>query len=220
MDDMRQIIDNVNSVTYVFIAGLIIIVIMIGFIKLLSIFSRKNKTIRCPFCSTLLNLGSNQNMTLGCPNCNKFFIMRKHKIYKEEAVCNEFTYYIIIILANIARFNKKAMAEYDNFFELYVRKQNINKTQYEDMVRIYEKEKNRLMFGSTYKRVIKQLSRFLYISYEKSSLQEQEKQENDIFVLLYSFANLSKINEKQRKILRYYMKKFNINEKNFRVRGI
>lgn len=216
---MQEIVGNVDSNKYMFLIGLIVIIIMIGFIKVLSIFLKKNKTVICPFCSALLNLGSNQSMTLGCPYCNKCFILRKHKVYKEEVVCDEFTYYIIIILANIARYNKKEMAGYDEFFELYARKQDINKSQYEDMKRIYEKAKGRVLFASTYKSAIKKFNKFLYISYEKSSLQEQERQENDVFFLLYSFADLSKMNEKQKKILKYYMKKFNINEKNFRVRG-
>jgi len=169
-----------------------------------------SKQIQCPYCNGNL-LVTGVEFTLGCPRCGHAFRLRGSKCYKEEEVAPEMQCYIVSLFGTFARLDIEHENAYDEYVMNFIKNQAaLTRMQFEDLQQIYHSEKKSLFgFMKKYKDTIKDMKRFVDEVYKTAPLSEQNKVEDNIFVLLYNAAEVaSEINEEQKEVIDYYKKIF------------
>lgn len=177
-------------------------------------------TIECPNCKSILNLPNDKNVfTGGCPKCGTGFRIRNGKSYRNEEIVDNTTYCIVVLFAQIVRTNAKLfktnsdlLKAYDNFTENFIRKQNLTKSQYNDIIKVYQNEKKSLFHEKT-KDIIYNLKQDIDMSCKAIPMEQQEAVENNILYLLYQMTLIGNAqNEEQLKIINLYRDIFMFSE--------
>lgn len=168
------------------------------------------KLTNCPYCKRAMEFEKNCG-TLLCPFCQSEFRMRNNKAYKSEEIAPEMLCYIVTVFGNLAQYDLENSKKYDKFVDEFVKNENLTKSQYKDIINLYNQEK-KVFLGihkNTYKESITSLKKLLDVIYADKLMTEQEKTEDNLFCLFYSVASISgQINEEQQKVLDFYKDTF------------
>ena len=170
-------------------------------------------TIECPNCANSILLPREMIIFEGaCPRCRAGFRIRKGHAFRAEEIVDNKTYCIIVLFAQISRANLEYSLEYDKFVEEFIKRQNLTKTQYNDITLVYKNEKKNFFHEKT-KDIINSLKKDIDISCKAMPMQEQEALENGILSILYKMTLIGKgQNEEQLKIINLYRSIFMISD--------
>lgn len=168
------------------------------------------KNIECPYCNSTLTI-SGLDFTLACPCCKQIFRVRGIRTFRNEEIAPELLCYIVSLFGTLIRMNLEHEAEGDTYVTNFIHGQtSLTKLQFEDLKKIYAAEKkSKFGFMKKYKDTIKELHHFIDSAYKTAPLENQNKAEDDIFMLLYSIAQISgTVNDEQNEVIDFFEKTF------------